>query len=165
MLIIYFDQFQKHASFKVIVHEEFLTLNQAKLIELVSDDNLNATDEEMVYTACMRWLNSLPAARGKDFHLVLEHIRLPLLSAYFLHDKVREEPAFKECLKCQQLVQEALLYNLLKDRRNQVQNERTRARKSFRFLEAIVIIGGEDDSVVLRSVDAYFPSIDRWFPL
>ena len=57
------------------------------------------------------------------------------------------------------------MYNLLKDRRNQLQNSRTRSRKSFKHLEALVIIGGEDDSVVLRSVDAYFPSIDRWFPL
>ncbi len=95
----------------------------------------------------------------------MEKIRLPLLDPYFIFDTVQSEESLKLCQKCQTLIQEALIYNLLKDRRNQLQNDRTRSRKSFTHLEALVIIGGEDDSVVLRSVDAYFPSLDRWFPL
>ena len=57
------------------------------------------------------------------------------------------------------------MYNLLKDRRNQIQNERTRSRKSFSHIEALVVVGGEDDRVVLRTVDAYFPSLNRWTSL
>ena len=92
-------------------------------------------------------------------------MRLPLISAYFLYDKIQSEICLKSCEICQALIQEALTYNLLKDRRNQFQSERTRSRQSFSHLEALVVIGGEDDSGVLRSVDAYFPLIDRWFPL
>ncbi len=95
----------------------------------------------------------------------MEHIRLPLLSAYFLYDKVQSEERLKQCDKSRELIQEALMYNLLKDRRNQVQNERTRSRKSFSHVEALVVVGGEDDRVVLRTVDAYFPALDRWMPL
>ncbi len=58
-----------------------------------------------------------------------------------------------------------LRYNLLKDRRNQVQNDRTRSRKSFTHLEALIIVGGEDDRLILRTVEAYFPLINRWIPL
>jgi hypothetical protein len=57
------------------------------------------------------------------------------------------------------------MYNLLKDRRNQVQNDRTRSRKSFTHLEALIIVGGEDERLILRTVDAYFPQINRWLPL
>ena len=99
------------------------------------------------------------------FPKVLEHIRLPLLNAYFLYDRVQNEQSLKQCDKSREIIQEALMYNLLVDRRNQIQNERTCSRCSFHYLDALIIIGGEDDSVVLRSVDAYFPSIDRWLPL
>ena len=84
-------------------------------------------------------------------------MRLPLLNAYFLYDKVQNEQSLKQCDKCRKLIQEALMYNLLKDRRNQIQNERTRSRLSFHHLDALIIVGGEDDAVVLRSNDSYFP--------
>ncbi len=149
----------------MIAHEEFLSISPTKLIEIISQDELNVISEEIVFKACLRWLKHQPEARTANFHSILEKIRLPLINAYFLHDKVLGEASLKSCTKCQALVQEALTYNLLKDRRNQIQSERTRSRQSFSQLEALVIIGGEDDSVVLRSVDAYFPLIDRWFPL
>jgi N-acetylneuraminic acid mutarotase len=57
------------------------------------------------------------------------------------------------------------MYNLLKDRRNQLQNKRTRSRCSFNHLEALIVIAGEDENVVLKSVDCYIPSIQHWFPL
>ena len=80
----------------------------------------------------------------------MEKIRLPLLDAYFIHDRVQSEDILKNCEKCRELIQEALTYNLLKERRNQLQNERTRSRKSFTHLEALIIIGGEDDSVCIH---------------
>ena len=57
-----------------------------------------------------------------------------------MNDNVENEKYLKKCNKCCTLVREAITYNLLKDRRNQVQNERTRSRKSFQHLEALVII-------------------------
>ena len=96
---------------------------------------------------------------------MLEHIRLPQLSAYFLYDRVQNEQALKQCDISRALIQEALMYNLLKDRRNQTQNERTRSRRSYQHLEALVVIGGENEHVVMRSTDSYLPAIDRWLPL
>lgn len=77
---------------------------------------------------------------NKFIFKILEHIRLNLLSPYFLNDNVENEKYLKKCINCCALVREAITYNLLKDRRNQVQNERTRSRKSFQHLEALVII-------------------------
>jgi len=73
-------------------------------------------------------------------HKILKHIRLNLLSPYFLYDHVESEKYIKDCNQCSSLVREALMYNLLKDRRNQIQNERTKSRKSFQHLEALVIL-------------------------
>jgi len=90
---------------------------------------------------------------------------LPLLDAYFLNDQVQNEKYLKQCEKSRELIQEAQTYNLLVNRQNQIQNQRTSSRCAFHYLDALIIIGGEDDQVVLRSADAYFPLIDRWLPL
>lgn len=87
------------------------------------------------------------------------------MSSYFLNDKVQNEPLLNKCEKCKDLVKEAINYNFLKDRRNQIQNERTRSRKYYKHLEALVAICGENDEFVLRTVDAYVPLAERWLGL
>jgi hypothetical protein len=41
-----------------------------------------------VLTAVMRWLEANREGRETEFHRVLAHVRLPLISPYFLHDYV-----------------------------------------------------------------------------
>ena len=43
----------------------------------------------------------------KNFDRVLKHVRLPLLTPYFLHDVVMSTPAVTESQECRQLVEEA----------------------------------------------------------
>ena len=59
----------------------------AKLIEMISSDDLEVDKEETVFHACLRWLTSQQRV-PKSFHPVLEHVRLPLLTPYFIHDVV-----------------------------------------------------------------------------
>ena len=93
---------------------------------------------------------------------MLEHIRLPLLTPYFIHDVVSRCPAVSESAECRMLVEEARLYHLLPDRRSTVSCERTRARRSAGTIQVIVSVGGEDDKVVLRSVEFWDPSTKIW---
>lgn len=95
----------------------------------------------------------------------MEHVRLPLLKPYFLYDKVQNNQLLKESNECTLLIKEAFDYNFLKDRRNQIQNQRTRSRKYFKHLESLIIICGENDEYVLRTVEAYIPSLVRWLGL
>ncbi len=41
-----------------------------------------------VFLAVIRWLESSRESRETEFHRVLAHVRLPLISPYFLHDFV-----------------------------------------------------------------------------
>lgn len=61
---------------------------------------------------------------------MLEHIRLPLISPYYLHDVIESLDVVKENPGCQKLISEAKDYLLLKDRRGELYCPRARPRRS-----------------------------------
>jgi len=61
---------------------------------------------------------------------VLEHVRLPLLSPYFLHDCVENQAVVRQSSECRHLVEEAKMFHLLPDRRAELQSPRTKHRNS-----------------------------------
>ena len=97
---------------------------------------------------------------------------------------VERESAIQQSKECLRLVEEAKLFHLLPDRRNSFNSERTRPRTKAgllnvsRFLsfgrpsstalhlgtlfQSIVCVGGEDDKVVLRSVESWDPMTNVW---
>ncbi|XP_048847325.1 kelch-like protein 17 isoform X3 [Brienomyrus brachyistius] len=154
------DYILQHFS-AVCRQEEFLSLCADKLTEIISSDHLNVPKEETVFEAAMLWLNKC-ATRKTSFEKVLEHIRLPLMSPYYLHDAVESLPVVRESLRCQRLISEAKDYLLLQDRRGELYSTRARPRRSTGTAEVIVTVGGEDDKVVLRSVESYDPVTNQW---
>lgn len=61
---------------------------------------------------------------------VLEHIRMPLISPYYIHDVIESLDVVRESLKCQRLISEAKDYMLLQDRRGELYGPRARPRRS-----------------------------------
>lgn len=61
---------------------------------------------------------------------MLENIRLPLVSPYYLHDVIEALDVVKENQSCQKLISEAKDYLLLKDRRGELYCTRARPRRS-----------------------------------
>ncbi|XP_007891830.1 kelch-like protein 3 [Callorhinchus milii] len=145
----------------VCKQEEFLSLTAEKLTELISSDELNVPREEIVFEAVLLWLKK-DQSRQQHFEKILEHVRLPLLCPYYIHDVVESESAVQDSLPCQHLISEAKNYLLLQDRRGELFNARTRPRKSTSLMELIVAVGGEDDKVVLRSVESFDPVAHQW---
>lgn len=111
-------------------HEEFLELTKVKLVEILSDDDLNIDNEEIVYHAAVRWLDHDVGNRRNGFESVLECVRLPLVSCYFIHDHVESHEVIKCSQACQKLVKEAKDFHLLQDRRAEFSSPRTKVRKS-----------------------------------
>lgn len=62
---------------------------------------------------------------------MLEHIRLPLISPYYIHDVIECLDVVKESRKCQELISEAKDYLLLQDRRGELYSPRTRPRRAM----------------------------------
>ncbi|KAF7666387.1 hypothetical protein LDENG_00107720 [Lucifuga dentata] len=154
------DYILEHFS-SVCQQEEFLSVCVDKLTEIIASDHLSVPKEEMVFEAAMLWLNKCPS-RKQSFDKVLEHIRLPLISPYYLHDAIESLEVVKGNQTCQRLISEAKDYLLLKDRRGELYCPRARPRRSTGTAEVIVTVGGEDDKVVLRSVESFDPVTNQW---
>ena len=95
--------------------DEFEAISETQLIDLISSDDLETEsgDEEEVFRAVMKWAEnsqgtvmvndnigacsvswpgsesaSFRGPRASSLHHVLYHVRLPMVSPYFLHDCV-----------------------------------------------------------------------------
>ncbi|CAG0916317.1 unnamed protein product [Notodromas monacha] len=146
----------------VYVNEEFLKLSQSKLIECLRDEDLIADKEETVFDAAERWLNHDMELRKDEFHLVLENVRLALLSPYFLHDRVEKSPIVQASPQCLAFVEEAKLFHLLPGRRPEIKSVRCKPRNNSTVTQVAVAVGGEDAKVVLRSVECFCPTRKVW---
>ncbi|KAL7641772.1 UNVERIFIED_CONTAM: hypothetical protein RMT77_007646 [Armadillidium vulgare] len=153
--------FLKHFK-KVMAMEEWLDLPVDKVVEFLSADELEVEKEEIVFNAATSWLHKNYAVRAPAFHKVLECVRLPLVSPYFLVDIVEAENAIRTSPECRLLVEEARLYHLLPDRRHHINSTRVIARKNANATMVIVAVGGEDNKLVLRSVECYDPVSHSW---
>ncbi|KAL5019266.1 hypothetical protein ScPMuIL_004988 [Solemya velum] len=149
----------------VCKEEEILKISHSKLAELLSDDNLNVDSEQSVFLAALRWMKYDIEKRQSHFHMILEHIRLPLICPYFLKDFVENESEIMQVEECKKLVNEAKTYQLLPDRRPELQTARTKLRNREGYSEVIVAVGGEDDKVILRSVETFDPISLKWSSL
>lgn len=56
---------------KVVTYDEFIHLPQSKLVEMINNDDLNVPNEEVVFNACLKWLNTDKENRIGEFHKVL----------------------------------------------------------------------------------------------
>ena len=110
----------------VCQQDEFQSLSQSKLIEFISSDDLSVPNEEIVFNAVIRWLSHDAGARSTNFDLIMEHVRLQLLTPYFLHDVVAQQAVIQTSEKCRVLLEEAKTYHLLQDRRPQLSSARSK---------------------------------------
>ncbi|XP_056263451.1 kelch-like protein 2 isoform X2 [Pseudoliparis swirei] len=154
------DYIHEHFS-AVSQQDEFLSLCVDKLAEIIASDFLNVPQEEMVFEAAMSWLNTC-TTRKQSFEKVLECIRLPLISPYYLHDVIESLDVVKENQACQKLISEAKDYMLLKDRRGELYFPGVRLRRSRGKAKVILTVDREDDMVVLRSVGSFDLVTNRW---
>lgn len=146
--------------------DEFESISETQLIDLMSSDDLEVDREEEVFNAVLKWVEADEGGcvqRKSRLHRVLAHVRLPLVSPYFLHDLVEKNGVVSGSPECMRLVEEARLFHLLPDRRTDFgYSERYTPRRNAGTIKVIVSVGGEDDKVVLRSVEFWDPLTNLW---
>ncbi|CAN8004496.1 unnamed protein product, partial [Ixodes hexagonus] len=150
---------------QVMRQDEFLLISANKLVEFISSDALMVEKEELVFEGVLSWYNHSPNTRKEDFERIMEHVRLPLVSPYYLNDSVATVPVVSQSPKCRELLEEAKTYHLLPDRRRERQHRRMVPRGQPSMMEVAVLVGGEDEKVVLRNVDCYIFSTNSWLSL
>ena len=110
------------------------------MAELFASDDLNVSTEEDVFMAMEKWVMFDCEKRKPFVNELLENIRLPLMSCKLLADRVEKSPVFAFSENGNQLMLEAMKYHLLPERRIQMQNARTKPRKSNVGL--LYVVGG-----------------------
>jgi kelch-like protein 20 len=135
------DKYTQNNFAQVMDTEEFLLLPVNQLMDIISCDELNVRNEEQVFESVMKWINYNLKERKKYLSQVLEHVRLPLLSAKYLVTQVSNDPLIKQDQLCRDLIDEAKNYLLLPQERSQMQGPRMKSRKPVRFGQVLFAIG------------------------
>lgn len=125
--------------------EEFKNISLKNLNILLASDDISVENEEKIYEALVRWIYHDIPKRRETFPDMLELIRLPLVSPYYLVDVVEKEELMTVAPKCRELLLEAQHFHMLPDRRASLDNARTRPRNYERFHEVLIAIGGNGD--------------------
>ncbi|KAL4640339.1 kelch-like protein 5 [Arapaima gigas] len=144
---------------EVMHNQEFLLLPPIEIEKLLSSDDMNVPDEEMVMGALMSWVQHDCAGRQRYVPRLLAHIRLPLLAPQFLAD-VESSPLLRDSVECQRLLMEAMKYHLLPERRLLLQSPRTRPRKAT--VGTMFAVGGMDATKGATSIEQYCLRKDSW---
>lgn len=101
--------------FSVLCHnQEFLSLPADKLIEIISDDNIEVSQEETVYEACMDWVKSDLPARSKCLAEIMNCVRFANISSYYFCDKIDQNTILKECDTLRETLDNVRYYHMLR---------------------------------------------------
>jgi hypothetical protein len=139
-------------SFRFILHyftaicqtEDFRALDVYEVTSIISDNDLNVKDEEIVTETVFDWIHADIDNRKQHIKTLFEHLRLPLLQPEYLLEVVEQNPLIKDDKECKEIVDEAKRYHLLPARRQEFISPRLVYRNSGDFEEVVVCIGGSD---------------------
>ncbi|XP_072153340.1 kelch-like protein 5 isoform X4 [Bemisia tabaci] len=111
--------------------------------------------------AVMIWISHDKINRKEGAARLLELVRLPLISPSFIADLIEPETVFRDDKYCQDLIMEAMKYHLLPERRQLLQSQRTRPRKST--VGVLYAVGGmEVTKVGATNIEQYNLRTDNW---
>ncbi|XP_048774657.1 kelch-like protein 3 isoform X2 [Ostrea edulis] len=151
---------------QVARQEEILLLPKEKLIEFISQNDLNVGSEEVVFDAILRWVKHDPKHRIPQLADVLQYVRLPLVSPYYLFDKVDSEHLLMTAPGCRPFLDEAMKYHILKDRRMEMLSPRMIPRQCMAVETVVYITGGEIyNKNYLNCVEGYNLEGGTWVKL
>ncbi|ELT89222.1 hypothetical protein CAPTEDRAFT_192349 [Capitella teleta] len=107
---------------------DFPTLTENELIEVVSSDELNAENEDLVFSAVVRWVNHDADERKEAFSRVAPLIRFPFCNHETLNYVVSQEPLMGNS-ECMEFIMEAQNFNM--HNHHYLYSPRTVPRRAF----------------------------------
>ncbi|XP_032230594.2 kelch-like protein diablo [Nematostella vectensis] len=145
--------------------DEFKSLPADKLEEFLSSDETKVDREEQIFEALETWVSHNEDERKPLFPRLIQHVRFPLMSPYYLADFVETKELVLKTPECTPLLLEAKNYHMLPDRRHLIKGSRTKPRKSMGFVTVIFSAGGIQGSSVMKNTFCYVPKSNKWYPL
>jgi len=152
---------------EVLECDEFYSLTAEQVAQLISSDTITVPSEERVFESVISWIQYDPESRSKFLPILIEHVRLPLLSQEYLIQRVTTESLLKTNDACKDFIIEAMKFHLLKgDLKLQMTliSPRTKPRQPIGLPKVMLAIGGQAPKAI-RSVESYDFKDDRWVHL
>ncbi|XP_063406700.1 kelch-like protein 2 [Mytilus trossulus] len=139
----------------VIHSEEFLQLSEDRLITLLRSDKLQVTSENQVLEAALSWINAEPEIRTRNACHILQYVKLALIDMTHLENIVLKLDFVKNCLKCQQLIGNAIALHY---DQSALDLMTPRAQPP-----CVYVVGGRNSTdCQLKSMERYDFLIDQW---
>lgn len=154
---------QKHF-IAVSKSEQFLSLELADVVSILSQDNLYVESEEDIFTAVVAWIQH-DISREVQAARLLSCVRLHLLKPSFLSDHVASHHLVRRDLACRDLVDEAKDYHLIPERRDQLKSFRVKPRCCADVPGLIFAIGGLTSCGESSAVEMFDPLTRKWSPV
>lgn len=146
--------------------EDFNFLDADEMYEIINDDDLHVTNEEIVCDAVFRWYRFEPETRTEHASNLFEYLRLPLLSSEYLLHEVEPMDLVVNNQKCREIVKEAISYQMLPSRRPDFNSPRVTFRRYANMEEVLIMIGGYNASnEKVSDVLAFSFARNTWFQL
>ena len=148
---------------KIALTDEFLSLSLEELAEILGRDELNIDCEEQVYEALLEWIKHDVETRKENLDALLRLIRLPLVSPLYFFDIISKEEFIKNNLKSRDLLEEAIYYHLLPEKRLHMKTFNLKPRCCNDAFGLIYAIGGLNNTGgSVSTVEVYDCLQDKW---
>ncbi|XP_022304667.2 kelch-like protein 10 [Crassostrea virginica] len=147
----------------LVYSNEYLQLGVGELCDILSSDELNVRNEELVFDAALRWIDYDPEERKEHIARLLKTIRLGLLTTQYFVEKVKVHPYIKDNDSCKPIIIETLkfLYDLDMDEDKELDMNNPLARPRVPH-EILFVIGGWSGGSPTNIVETYDTRADRW---
>lgn len=139
--------------------QEFLSLPADKLVEIISDDDINVTLEEIVFEACMEWMDS--DSKNRMIHLedIMLCVRFANISSYYFCDRIDKNTMVKHCTPLQPMLDNVRYYHMLRNRQQEM-DLNLMPRRGMMYERGVMIIANpytEDALKKYNSMEMLLP--------
>nr|XP_033782343.1 kelch repeat and BTB domain-containing protein 12 isoform X2 [Geotrypetes seraphini] len=90
------------------LHEEILDIEIEQLLTLIRSDDLNVSREESILDLVLRWVNHDRMTREKHLIELLKHVRLLLISPFYLREALKRNTVLLSSSECYSMIETAL---------------------------------------------------------
>lgn len=117
----------------VVETEDYKNLNPSQVVDLLSRDDIQVTNEKQVFKACVTWVQYNVESRRQHMSELLKAVRLAFVPLKYLHDEIGMHPLVSSNVYSQDIVEEAETHHC----------ERAGIRMRNSYAEALYVLGGE----------------------
>ncbi|XP_033727224.1 kelch-like protein 10 [Pecten maximus] len=143
--------------------EAFAELSIDEVCKILSSDDLNVKNEEIVFAAVIRWIDHAPESRKCEIYRLLKTVRLGFLTTRYFAENIRTHPYVAENSLCKPLVRDALKFLCSLDMDDyRILNLESPLAKPRIPHEVLFIVGGCHNGTMTNGVKSYDSRAEKW---